>query len=188
MTESSHTRPVLLCFGGSHDAALAIASAGELLGPRPAVVTAVSEPIKLWADGPATILDVPIGKALSKALELEQIADEVVQGEMKEAFSSRAAGFQAQGRVVHGKPWRAICDVAHELDAAVIVLGARGLSRVQSVLLGSVSVAVPVHARRPVLVVHQSRSTPATTEADSHRSATVTPDRAPITAEPAANA
>jgi nucleotide-binding universal stress UspA family protein len=63
------------------------------------------------------------------------------------------SGFHAQGRVVSGRAWRAICQVATELDAEVIVLGARGLGRVQSALLGSVSSAVLVHAKRPVLVV-----------------------------------
>jgi len=37
--------------------------------------------------------------------------------------------------------------------AVAIVLGARGLSRVESILLGSVSSAVVTHAKRPVLVV-----------------------------------
>ena len=55
--------------------------------------------------------------------------------------------------MTHGKTWRAICDVAGEIDAVTIVLGARGLSRVGSLLLGSVSSAVLVHAKRPVLVV-----------------------------------
>jgi nucleotide-binding universal stress UspA family protein len=54
---------------------------------------------------------------------------------------------------VDGKTWRTICDVAGEIDAATIVLGARGLSRMGSLLLGSVSFAVTVHAKRPVLVV-----------------------------------
>ena len=64
-----------------------------------------------------------------------------------------SAGFAAQGRVGHGKTWRTICDVADEIDAGAIVLGARGLSRMGSALLGSVSFAVTVHAKRPVLVV-----------------------------------
>jgi len=55
--------------------------------------------------------------------------------------------------VARGKTWRRICDVAEETDAATIVLGARGLSRVGSLLLGSVSSAVLVHAKRSVLVV-----------------------------------
>jgi nucleotide-binding universal stress UspA family protein len=60
--------------------------------------------------------------------------------------------------VAGGKAWRTICDVASEVGAEVIVLGARGLSRVGGMLLGSVSSAVAVHAKRPVLIVlHQSR-------------------------------
>ena len=67
------------------------------------------------------------------------------------------AGFQAQGRIARGKAWRAICHVATELEADVIVLGARGLGRIGGMLLGSVSSAVAVHAKRPVLIVpHQA--------------------------------
>jgi nucleotide-binding universal stress UspA family protein len=148
---------VLLCFDGSEDAENAIASAGTLLGPRSAVVITISEPLRIWEPyDPATIFDAPIGKLAAKALELEEIADEVAQERVNRGVElACAAGFDAQGRVVQGKPWRAICDVADELDAAAIVLGARGLSRVQSALLGSVSATVSVHAGRPVLIVHQ---------------------------------
>jgi nucleotide-binding universal stress UspA family protein len=75
---------------------------------------------------------------------------------------AREAGFDARGQLARGKTWRAICDTADELDAAPIVLGARGLSRVESVLLGSVSEAVLVHAKRPVLVIphHDSDDSP----------------------------
>jgi nucleotide-binding universal stress UspA family protein len=158
MSEGAGTKPVLLCFDGSEDAAEAIAGAGELFGSRPAVVLTVQEPIRSFQPSdPATILDAPIGRLLSKTLELDEIADEVAQDEVNRAIElARASGFQATGRVVHGKAWKAICDVAAELDAAVIVLGARGLSRVQSALLGSVSAAVSVHAGRPVLIVHRN--------------------------------
>jgi nucleotide-binding universal stress UspA family protein len=157
MSNGVDTAPVLLCFDGSEDAAAAIASAGELLGPRPAVVLTVQEPISSFQPSdPATILDAPIGRLFSKALELDEIADEVAQDDVNRAIElARGAGFDAQGRVARGKAWKAICDVASELDAPVIVLGARGLSRVQSALLGSVSAAVSVHAGRPVLIVHR---------------------------------
>jgi nucleotide-binding universal stress UspA family protein len=154
---SENNKPVLLCFDGSENAENAIAGAGRLLGHRSAVVITISEPIRVWEPyDPATILDAPIGKLAAKALELEEIADEVAQEQVNRGVEvARAAGFDAQGRVVQGKAWRAICDVADELDAGAIVLGARGLSRVQSALLGSVSATVAVHAGRPVLIVHQ---------------------------------
>lgn len=155
----SDTNPVLLCFDGSEDAAVAISRAGEILGPRQAVVLTVLEPARSWEPtDPATILDAPVGRLLSKALELDEIAAEVVEEELGRGVElARAAGFDAQGRTAQGKPWKAICEVATELDAAVIVLGARGLSRVKSVLLGSVSTAVSVHSPRPVLIVHRDQ-------------------------------
>ena len=151
------TKPVLLCFDGSSDAENAIHRAGNLLGPRPAVVITVSEPVRLWEPSdPATVLDAPIGKLLSKALQLEETIDEVAQAQVNRGVElARAAGFDAQGRVARDKPWRAICQVANEIDAEAIVLGARGLSRVEAALLGSVSSSVAAHAGRPVLVIHE---------------------------------
>jgi nucleotide-binding universal stress UspA family protein len=147
--------PVLLCFDGSGAAAAAIAKAGELMGPRTAVALTVWEPVAVWEPyDPATILNAPLSKLASKRLGLDVIADELAHEKADHGVAvARLAGFDAQGRVESGKAWRAICDVAEELGAEAIVVGARGLSRVQSALLGSVSSAVLVHAHRPVLVV-----------------------------------
>jgi nucleotide-binding universal stress UspA family protein len=147
--------PVLLCFDGSDDAATAIARAAELLAPRRAVVLTVWEPVATWEPyDPATIVSAPVSKLLSRALGIDEVGAEVAEEKVKQGVAlASGAGFAAQGRVMHGKTWRAICDVADELDAATIVLGARGLSQVASLLLGSVSSAVLVHAKRPVLVV-----------------------------------
>jgi nucleotide-binding universal stress UspA family protein len=43
---------------------------------------------------------------------------------------------------------RAICDVADEVDAAMMWVGARGMYRLESLLLGSASSGVTVHAKR----------------------------------------
>jgi len=178
MTDLTSTKPVLLCFDDSANAANAIATAGPLLGPRPAVVITVCEPTKVWSPSdPATILEAPLGRLLSKALELDEIADEVAQEQVNRGVElARAAGFQAEGRVAHGKAWRTICDIADELDAGVIVLGARGLSCVPSALLGSVSAAVSFHAGRPVLIVHQRTPAAARKDEDDHRQAATVPD------------
>ena len=147
--------PVLLCFDGSDDAATAIAQAAELLAPRRAVVLTVWEPVATWEPyDPATIVSAPVSKLLSRSLGIDEVGAEVAEEKVKQGVAlASSAGFAAQGRVTHGKTWKAICDVADELDAATIVLGARGLSQVASLLLGSVSSAVLVHAKRPVLVV-----------------------------------
>ena len=148
-------RPVLLCFDGSDGAAAAIARAGELLGRRTAVVLTVWEPTAVWAPyDPATILTAPVSKLASKELGLDEIVSEVAGENADRGVAlARNAGFEAHRRVARGKSWRVICDVAEELDTDAIVVGARGLSRVQSTLLGSVSSAVLVHAHRPVLVI-----------------------------------
>jgi nucleotide-binding universal stress UspA family protein len=88
--------------------------------------------------------------------ELEQFASE-------RAEAPRTAGFRAcaparacpSGRVERSDAsvWRTILDVADEVDAETVVVGARGLSTVASALLGSVSNAVVHHSGRPVLVI-----------------------------------
>lgn len=153
--ESIAPRPVLLCFDGSDDAACAIAEATELLGRRNAVVLAVWEPFEVWEPyDPGALLGAGIAKLGSKALGLDEIASDLAREKMQRGVElARTSGFGARGQIAQGKPWQAICEAAEELDASTIVLGARGLSRIQSALLGGVSAAVLVHAKRPVLVV-----------------------------------
>jgi nucleotide-binding universal stress UspA family protein len=147
--------PVLLCFDGSENAGHAIAEAGRLLGPQPAVVLTIWEPVSCWEPyDPGAILSAAIAKLGSDALGLDEIAKDLAREKMKQGIElARTAGFDAEGRLGEGKTWKAICEAAGELDARAIVLGARGLSRLQSALLGSVSAAVLVHASRPVLVI-----------------------------------
>ena len=147
--------PVLLCYDGSDDAAHAIARAASMFGSRRAIVLSVWEPVAVWHPyDPATAITAPLSKLASRALGLDDIARDLAEERVNTGTAlAREAGFEAQGRAIGGKPWRAICDVADDIEAEAIVVGARGLSRVQSALLGSVSAAVVQHARRPVLVV-----------------------------------
>lgn len=149
------TRPVLLCFDGSDGAAHAIARAGDMLGLRHAVVLSVWEPVAVWQPyDPATAITAPLSRLASNALGLDEIARDLAQERAGAGVQmARQAGFEAEPRIAGGKAWRVICDVADELDAEPIVVGARGLSRVQSALLGSVSTATVQHAGRPVLVI-----------------------------------
>lgn len=165
-TDSIKASPALICFDGSDDAAAAIATAGAMLAPREAVVLTVWEPVASWAPSdPATILSAPLSRLVSKALGFDEAVRDVAR-ELTEQGTELAtqAGFQAQERLEKGKPWHVICRVADELNSEPIVVGARGLGRVESTLLGSVSSAVVFHAKRPVLVVpHQKAERPPAT-------------------------
>jgi nucleotide-binding universal stress UspA family protein len=87
-----------------------------------------------------------------------EAADEsTAQANVERALvSANAAGAQATGRVVaNDKPYRAILEVAVETGADLIVIGRRGLNRVERILVGSTSEQVAGSASSAVLIVHQ---------------------------------
>jgi len=154
-SELGASKRILLCFDGSDDAVNAIAIAGELLGSREATLLTAWEPAASWAPyDPATALTGGVSRMAAQELGLDEIASELAHATMERGVKlAREAGFDVTGEISEGKPWRVICDLAKAIDAELVVLGARGLSWVESVLLGSVSAAVLAHAERPVLVI-----------------------------------
>lgn len=69
----------------------------------------------------------------------------------------RAAGAEATGRVVtDGKPYQAILSAAEETGADLIVIGRRGLNRVQRLMVGSTSERVAGSANGAVLIVQEA--------------------------------
>ena len=72
------------------------------------------------------------------------------------------AGFEAEAVVAAADSvagvWGAVLDVAAEREAAAIVAGRRGISRVQSALMGSVSNGLVNHAPISVLVVPHAKA------------------------------
>ncbi len=70
--------------------------------------------------------------------------------------SLRESGFKVQTRVVEGEIRSGILDVAAEWKADLIVLGARGLTGLKHMLLGSVAEAVARHAHCSVLLVRST--------------------------------
>jgi nucleotide-binding universal stress UspA family protein len=139
--------PILLCYDGSDNAGRAIEVAAGLLTGRRAVVLDVG-PTLTAAESLATISLVPGG-----AFE-DLNTDDALARAKAGAERAREAGFDAEPRATLSTPtWEGILDVADELDAAVIVLGSRGLSGAREALLGSVSHEVAGHAHRPVLIV-----------------------------------
>ena len=78
------------------------------------------------------------------------------------AARARHAGLDAEAHATIGPTaWQGIVDVADEVDAAVIVVGTRGLGGLHEVARGSVSHDLTTHARRPVLIVPPTTKGPA---------------------------
>jgi nucleotide-binding universal stress UspA family protein len=65
----------------------------------------------------------------------------------------RDAGITADTVLRDGHPVQVLLDVANEVDADIIVVGARGGGGFPQQLLGSTSTQLAQHSHRPVLVV-----------------------------------
>ncbi|MDA8218590.1 MAG: universal stress protein [Dehalococcoidales bacterium] len=67
---------------------------------------------------------------------------------------AKGLGVEAEGLFAEGRPGDEICRTADERQADLIVMGARGRSAIETILLGSVSDHVLRCTTRPVLVLH----------------------------------
>jgi len=145
---STSSGPILICYDGSADADRAIDAAAALFAPRRAVVLDVAPAMALGESLVLTSAIVP-----RNAFE-DLKRDDALRRARAGAERARRVGFDAEPRaVVAATPWEGIADAADEIDAAVIVIGSRGLGGLAEAVRGSVSHDVAAHARRPVLVV-----------------------------------
>lgn len=146
---------VLIGYDGSDDAVRAIVVASELTDRR-ALVVHVWEPAPAGA-APAVASPGLTGGGLDRLREAEQEIEDDARRVLEEGFRRAAnAGFDVEEVLVRGAggaAWRDVLDVARERDARVIMVGRRGVSRLRSALLGSVSNGLVQHAHIPVLVV-----------------------------------
>jgi len=141
-------RQLLVCYDGSDDADRALDAAAELFGSRAAVVLDVA-PALTFAEGMAATSSLVAGGAFEDLNRAEAL-----QRAEAGAARARRAGLDAVARAtIAPSTWEGIVDVADEIDAAAIVIGSRGLSRLRGLFRGSVSHDVATHARRPVLIV-----------------------------------
>ncbi len=80
-------------------------------------------------------------------------SDDAAGRAVLDAAACLLAPTEAEPRLLHGDPGRAICRCADEVDADVIVIGTRGLGGLKRAVLGSVSDHVVRHAPCAVLTV-----------------------------------
>lgn len=147
--------PILIAFDGSPSSHRAVEATARLLGPRPAIVLHVWEPVVPVPPADPFSLSSPV-------FDPEQLED--VNGTIRAHATALAeegariaaeAGLTAEGvaEESHGSIWATILDVAGGRGAELVVVGARGLSPMRSLLLGGVSNGVVHHAHLPVLVL-----------------------------------
>lgn len=139
-------KPILFCYDGSPGARHAIEAAGDLLSPRHAVVLNV---------GSLEAVSEVYAAAGSGAARYEREAyDAMIASAEEGAQLARDRGFPAEARAAFETDvWRSIVDVAHQLEATVVVLGSRGLHGLRGLVEGDVSHEVAIRTHRPVLVV-----------------------------------
>ncbi len=138
-------------FDGSHGAQRALEWALSEAALHQAELTVLAvHPVAMsnWTGNPITVPADEI--ALDQA---RQAASEAVAKAAAEFGESDAAVVTV--RAVNGFPIAEL--VAASKDADLIVLGSRGISPIQRLLLGSVSSAVLHHAHCPVVVVPDGR-------------------------------
>lgn len=141
--------PILLCYDRSAGARRAIEAAAALFPARAAVVLHVWSPLSA------------IARAYGGAVDLPSYDDKVLRAAAQKLAEEGARVATAAGLIATPEisettdkgPAHTILAAADRHDAAAIVLGARGLSKFQSFVLGSVSNGVAQNARRPVVIV-----------------------------------
>jgi nucleotide-binding universal stress UspA family protein len=143
---------ILVAYDGSNEARHAVTTAGPLLG-GPAVVLHVVMLDQMLAPAVAPGIALPAAD-MGTETELEERGRAVARegAELAQSVGFDAEPFIRRGTGVRGV-WETILDVAEDRGAEAIVVGRRGVSRLESVLMGSVSNGLVHHAKLPVLVV-----------------------------------
>jgi nucleotide-binding universal stress UspA family protein len=151
---ASTEAPAIFAYDGSNSAQHAVRAAAGLLRPRPALV-ASAWPSATYAVGVAT-LAIPEEVARSGAARLDEAAAREAESQARDAaITLSVAGWSCDIAAIktdRNVP-AAIVLTAEDHDAAVIVTGTRGRSRIAAALLGSTAEGILRRADRPVLLV-----------------------------------
>jgi nucleotide-binding universal stress UspA family protein len=126
---------------GSQKGMAVAARMAEIVGAEIVVVVAYNPPVAVRRRG---IIAAEQAKS-EFAEDARELAEEATQ-----LLLDR--GLRARGLAVEGDPVEAIVDSAAAEHADLIVMGRRGLGRLQGLLVGSVSERVARHTEVPVLL------------------------------------
>ena len=141
---------VLLAIDGSDASMSAVAAAAALPMPPGSTVEVASViPDRFAPEGAVW----PNVVRVDPPSDHDRIYDDVSRRLMEIGERLRTDDRTVEVRVLDGRPATGIVSEAERIEADLIVMGARGLSAVRRLLLGSVSSEVVDHAPCPVLVV-----------------------------------
>ena len=144
---------VLFCYDGSEGSKAALVAAAELIKPADAVVLAVwtKAAVQLARAG-SFLVAIPNEGEIDEqeAAGAQQIAEEGAAGARRRGYNASARIEEANASIA-----KTIDEVAQGIDAGLIVCGQRGRGAIGSALLGSVSHALAVHTKRPLLIAPQ---------------------------------
>lgn len=137
---------ILLAVDGSEHATKAVDVAVHLAAKEPNATVRVLHAMTL------VVPDGGLGwQYVQEGIEAQTVhAEELVS---KTRAQLEAAGIKTDGKVAQGSPAKAVVEEAKEIGADLIIVGSRGLSKWQGLLLGSTSHQVMQMSHCPVLVV-----------------------------------
>ncbi|MEJ7819668.1 MAG: universal stress protein [Rubrobacteraceae bacterium] len=138
---------ILLATDGSEDAALARRAAVDLASRSGSELHV----IHVWQDVPS-----PYAHAFIRH-ELHEQGQEILDAEVEKIEAE--GGKVAEAHLRNGRISDETLELAGEIGAGLLVLGSRGLGRVQRILMGSHSEEISHHARIPVMVLRHAEET-----------------------------
>jgi nucleotide-binding universal stress UspA family protein len=139
-----HPRVILVALDTSPRAPYVLAEGVDLaqkLGGRLVLVRAVGIPH-----------EIPVDVLSASPNRVPEILERLARNDLEERASAIPAGLLAKVVVRVGVPWEAICHVATEENADLVVIGSHGYSGIDK-LLGTTAGRVVNHTNRSVLVV-----------------------------------
>ncbi len=156
---------ILLALDGSQGAETARALVMGLSWPEGSTIEAVRvvEPAYGSFGEPGIVFESPDDDVPGLNAERRALATEV--GELARG------GLTVTTRVLVGRPATALMEHARVIHADLIVMGSRGRGAIASIVLGSVSAEVAIHAPCPVLVARTTSITRAIVALDGTREA-----------------
>ena len=146
--------PALIAYDGSPSARAALAATIELVAPRRMLVATA------WNSVRALVPMALAGTPALLAQEGSQVLDDAARDHAADVAAEGAGRIAGSGAPVGsvaidspGSAWIGLIERAAADDAALVVCGTRGHSRVATLILGSVAEGLLRHAQRPVLLV-----------------------------------